>query len=217
MIKIETTFKGKEIIVFGLADPNFDTILIIKGPNKDAKLSIKERLFGIWIETKSFSYKQIPSIFFIAASAPIHQILDENIIRQKGIDFKHFDYKGLKENNITKIYEDSLYNWDINLIRKQKINNLYKIHHLKIVNEKLFQTRIFFPENTIPGEYYVHIYQVKDKKIINEDKKRIIIKKTGFGSNIYNFAHGHPFFYGIVCIIFAVVSGIIAATAFRRL
>ena len=28
-IKIETTFKGKEIIIFGLADSNYDTILLI--------------------------------------------------------------------------------------------------------------------------------------------------------------------------------------------
>ena len=42
-IKIETNFKGREVIIFGLADPNYDTILVIKGPNKDATLSIKER------------------------------------------------------------------------------------------------------------------------------------------------------------------------------
>ena len=62
IIKIQTNFNGREIIIFGLADPNYDTILVIKGPKKDAKLSIKERLFGIWIETKQFTYKNIPSI-----------------------------------------------------------------------------------------------------------------------------------------------------------
>ena len=71
-IKIQTNFKGREVIIFGLADPNLDTILVIKGPNKDATLSIKERLFGIWIETKKFTYKNIPSTFFIASSAPIN-------------------------------------------------------------------------------------------------------------------------------------------------
>ena len=78
IIKIKTNFTGKEVIIFGLADPLYDTILVIKGPNKDVTLSIKERLFGIWIETKKFTYKNIPSIFFIASSAPINIILDDN-------------------------------------------------------------------------------------------------------------------------------------------
>ena len=51
-IQIQTDFNGKEIIIFGLTDPRYDTILVIKGPKKDATLTIKERLFGIWIKTK---------------------------------------------------------------------------------------------------------------------------------------------------------------------
>ena len=219
IIKIQTNFNGREVIIFGLADPNFDTILVIKGPKKDARLSIKERLFGIWIETKKFTYEKIPSIFFIASSSPINDILDENVIRQKGLNFQNFDYNVLNNNNIkdTKIYEDSLYEWDSNLIRKQKANNFYKQYDLKIVDDKLFQTRIFFPPNTIPGIYNASVFQVKDRKIINEDNKKIIVKKTGLGNKIYNFAQKQPSFYGLLCIIFAVISGIIAATAFRRL
>ena len=44
-INIETDFNGKEVIIFGLTDPSFDTILVIKGPNKNVMLSMKERLF----------------------------------------------------------------------------------------------------------------------------------------------------------------------------
>jgi len=217
-IKIQTNFKGREIIIFGLADPNYDTILVIKGPNKDATLSIKERLFGIWIETKKFTYKNIPSIFFIAASAPINVILDDNIIRKRGLNFKNFDNNNFNNNNSnTKIYEDSLYQWDQNLIRKQKFNNFYKQYYLKTISNKLFQTRVFFPSNTLPGIYNVNVIQVKNKKIINEDNKIIIIEKTGIGNQIFKFAQSQPSFYGILCIIFAVISGIIAATAFRRL
>jgi len=63
IIKIETNFTGKEIIIFGLADPIYDTILVIKGPKKDATLTIKERLFGIWIKTKKFKYKEIVRLY----------------------------------------------------------------------------------------------------------------------------------------------------------
>ena len=219
IIKIETNFTGKEIIIFGLADPLYDTILVIKGPKKDATLTIKERLFGIWIETKKFNFENIPSIFFIASSSLINDILDENIIRQEGLNFNNFNNNILNNERTqdTKIFENNLYEWDRNLIRKQKENNLYKEYNLEIVDGKLFQTRIFFPSNTVPGSYDVNIYQIKDNKIFNKSKKQITIKKTGIGDMIYQFAQNKPSLYGILSIIFAVISGLAAATAFRRL
>ena len=116
-----------------------------------------------------------------------------------------------------KGYQSQLDNWDANLIRLQKNMGLYHEYELKIIDEKLFQTRIFFPSSTIPGLYNVSIFQVNNKIIINEKNKRIIVKKTGIGDKIYQFAQKHPASYGILSILFAVISGLAAATVFRRL
>ena len=214
-IKIETDFNGKEVIIFGLTDPSFDTILVIKGPNKNVILSMKERLFGFWLETKKITYQDIPSVFFIASSAPIDQILNEDVIIKKGLLFEKLILNVITKRNF--IYKSQLDNWDANLIRLQKNKGLYHEYELKIVDEKLFQTRIFFPSSTIPGLYNVTIYQVDNKKIIDEKNKRIIIKKTGIGDKIYQFAQKQPASYGILSILFAVISGLAAATVFRRL
>ena len=214
-IKIETDFNGKEVIIFGLTDPSFDTILVIKGPNKNVILSMKERLFGFWLETKKIIYQDIPSIFFVASSAPIDQILNEDVIIKKGLLFEKLILNVITKRNF--IYQSKLDDWDANLIRLQKNKGLYHEYELKIVDEKLFQTRIFFPSSTIPGLYNVSIFQVNNKIIINEKNKRIIVKKTGIGDKIYQFAHKKPASYGILSILFAVISGLAAATAFRRL
>ena len=63
----------------------------------------------------------------------------------------------------------------------------------------------------------VKIYQVKDKIIVGEKNKKIIIKKTGIGEKIYQWAQNDPAYYGIVCILFAIFAGLVGATAFRRL
>ena len=47
--------------------------------------------------------------------------------------------------------------------------------------------------------------------------RKIIIKKTGIGDKIYQFAQEHPASYGILSILFDVFAGLAAATAFRRL
>ena len=49
------------------------------------------------------------------------------------------------------------------------------------------------------------------------DKKIINIEKSGIGSKIYYFANSNSAAYGLLVIIFAILSGLIAATLFRRL
>ena len=103
------------------------------------------------------------------------------------------------------------------MIEIKKELNSYKEYKLKIIDNKLFQTKVFFPSSTIPGSYDVDIYQIQNKIIISEKNKKIIIKRTGIGNIIFQFAHNNPATYGILCIMFALFAGLIAATVFRRL
>ena len=63
-IKIETNFLGKEVIIFGILNDDQETIMTIKGPEKNAVIQKKERILGFWFNTKQITYNQIPSIFF---------------------------------------------------------------------------------------------------------------------------------------------------------
>ena len=134
-IKIETNFNRKEIIVFGLTDPKLDTILMIQGPKKSIKLSLKESFFGLWIDSKRIIYKNLPSIFFIASTSPIDEILNEDTIIKKELLFEK-----LLVNTITKrnfINKKSSDNWNNDLLRLQKEKGLYSEFKLKIVDKKI--------------------------------------------------------------------------------
>ena len=70
-IEIQTNFNGKEVIIFGLTEPQFDTLITIKGPNKDTRINKKERLFGFWFNTKKIIYRDLPSIFLLLPQTPL--------------------------------------------------------------------------------------------------------------------------------------------------
>ena len=214
-IQIETNFNGKEIIVFGILEPGEDTIVSIKGPRKDTKMSKKERILGFWFNTKEVIYKKLPSLFFISSSSPIKDILNtETIIKEK----LYFDE--LLTNITTKrnfVQQKNLVDWNKNLINIKKNTNFFKKYNFKNIENKLFQTRVFFPENSIPGKYEIIIYQVKNKVILNKKNRSIIIKKSGIGEKIYKFAHEKSAAYGLLSTFFAILCGLIAATIFRRI
>jgi uncharacterized protein (TIGR02186 family) len=214
-IQIQTDFNGKDIIIFGILEDGEDTVISIKGPKLDTKISKKNKIFGLWFNTKKIIYKELPSIFFISSSSPIKEILNkETLIKEK------LYFEDLLTNSVTQrnfISEKNHQEWDNNLIRIKMKQNFYKEYDFKNIENKLFQTRVFFPAKSIPGKYEITTYQIKNKIILSKKNRAIIIKKSGIGDKIYKFAHENSSTYGILSIIFAILSGFIAATIFRRL
>ena len=213
-IEIKTDFDGKEIIIFGLLQDGHDTLLTIKGPPSKMKIQKKERYLGVWINNKQITYSKIPTLFFLSSSSKINEILPNSIQINDDLNFdKILNNKTFDQNFI---FENDQTTWNENFVRIKKKQLFYKEFEMKIFKDKLFQTSVFFPPNTIPGVYIVDIYYIKNKTIMNKDQKEIIVKKTGIGSDIYEFAKDRAATYGVFVIIFSILSGLIAATLFRR-
>ena len=213
-IEIKTDFDGKEIIIFGLLQDNHETLLTIKGPLSKMKIQKKERLFGVWINNKQITYSNIPTLFFLSSSSKIDKILPDSIQTNDDLNFdKILNNKTFDQNFI---FENDQTIWSENFVRIKKKQLFYKEFEMKTFKNKLFQTSVFFPPNTIPGIYNVDIYYIKNKTIMNKDQKKIIVKKTGIGSDIYDFARNNAATYGVFVIIFSILCGLIAATLFRR-
>ena len=213
-IEIKTDFDGKEIIIFGLLKDNHDTIITIKGPSSKMKIQKKERYFGIWVNTKQIIYSNIPILFFLSSSSEIDEILPNSIQINEDLNFdKILNNKTFDQNFV---FDNDQSIWNKNFVRVKKKQGFYKEFEMKMFKNKLFQTSVFFPPNTVPGIYNVEIYYIKHKTIMNKDKKIINVKKTGIGSDIYEFAKESAATYGVFVIIFSILSGLIAATLFRR-
>jgi len=213
-IKIETDFNGKEIIIFGILNDDQETLITIKGPEKNAVIQKKERILGFWFNTKQITYNQIPSIFFIASSANITDILPTSTIIKEELSFDYLLENKLSHRNF--ISNASLDSWKNSFVRIKKDKSLFKEYKVEKIENKLFQTRVFFPAKSIPGEYKVNVYQIKNNIVLNKKEKIITLAKSGVGSQIYDFAHNNAAAYGFFAIIFAVLSGFLAATLFRR-
>jgi len=214
-IMIETNFDGKEIIIFGLLEDNHDTILTIKGPKKKLKLQKKDRYFGVWFNTKRITYSNVPNIFFLASSNKIENILPESKLIQENLSFDGI----LRNKNYNQnfAFENDQDIWIENFIRIKKEKLFYSKFEMKKFKDKLFQTSVFFPATTTPGNYTVSIYHVRNNTIMSKEDKIIKVKKSGIGNEIYKFANNNSAAYGFFTIVFAILSGLIAATLFRRL
>tara|TARA_Y100001970_G_C14121939_1_gene796794 strand:+ start:328 stop:1029 length:702 start_codon:yes stop_codon:yes gene_type:complete len=212
-VDIDTNFKGQELILFGLTEPNHDIVVVVRGPKKELTIRKKKRILGFWINTKSVTYIDIPKVYFIASSSNIEKLLDENQRYLNQIGFSNIKFIPKKDKDI---FLDTL-EWNKSLIRIQKNNNLYKKFKLDIIDDKLFQTRLYFPTNIPMGKYIITTYMIKSGTIENSNKKTLLINKSGIGNQIFMFAQEKKLIYGIGTIIIALILGSGAAVVFRKL
>ena len=133
VIKIETNFDGKEIIIFGLLEDKHDTILAIRGPSKKLKIQKKDRYFGVWFNSKRVTYSNVPNIFFLASTNKIEEILPESMLIQENLSFDGI----LRNKNYNQnfAFENDQDIWIENFIRikKEKLFfNQFEMKNLKI-------------------------------------------------------------------------------------
>ena len=145
----------------------------------------------------------------------LRDIVNPDIIIKEKLYFDEILTNALTQRDF--IGQKDFLKWNENLIKIKKNEQLFKEYKFNNIENKLFQTRVFFPSNSIPGSYKVSIFQIKNKIIISKKNKSIIIKKSGIGEKVFEFAHNEPAAYGLLSIFFAIISGLIAATIFRRL
>ena len=212
-INIKTNFTGQELILFGLVEPGHDIIIVVKGPNDRLTVRNKKRLLGFWFNTSSVTFINIPKVYFISSYKKIDELLEPKQRYDHQIGFENIKF--IPENK-KDLFID-LSSWNESVIRIQKENNLYKHFDLKIVDDRLFQTRLYFPSNIPMGMYTIRTYKINNGDILGFNDKILLINKSGIGSKIYLFAKKNTIIYGIIAIIFAIILGISAATIFRKL
>ncbi len=89
----------------------------------------------------------------------------------------------LLENKLSQrnfISDISLDDWKNNFVRIKKNKNLFKKYKVEKIENKLFQTRVFFPAESMPGKYLVQVYQIKDNIILSKKEKNNYIAKVWY-------------------------------------
>ena len=78
-VKISTNFLGAKILLFGAYDgkQGDDIIIVVTGPKGLVTIQKKEKIFGMWINTKKVNYINTPKYLSISSNRPIDEILEK--------------------------------------------------------------------------------------------------------------------------------------------
>lgn len=220
-IALNATFDGSELFVFGAvrrdgptpvdAGP-LDIVITIKGPPAAVIVRRKSRVFGIWMNTQSVRVRAAPSLYAIASTRPLADLLTqtERLRHGIGMDQAVRRVSGHATLADTRTFADAV-------VRLRRNNGLYSQQDggVLLQEETLFRTRFDLPANLIEGIYTAEFFLVRDSAVISSGSTAISVRKTGIERWIFNLSQDRPLVYGIMAVLVALAAGWLAASAFR--
>lgn len=84
-VAIRTNFTGAKVTLFGATDGDGDVVIVVRGPDQDVTVRLKDRIAGMWINTESVTFSNVPSYYTVAANRPLEELADESVLRARQI------------------------------------------------------------------------------------------------------------------------------------
>lgn len=213
LIAITTGFTGTEVVLFGATDGPGDVAVVVSGPLTSVTVRRKSRTAGIWVNTDSVTFGQVPSYYDVAASQPLDRIVEPAQLNRHRIGLNH-----LRLEPEETLPAAELATYRAALIRNKQRAGLYGLATAPVtfLGERLFRTDIYFPANVPTGLYTVSVFLIRGGEVQSAQTTPLVVSKVGFSADIFEFARSQPIAYGVVAVIGAVAAGWAAAAAFRK-
>lgn len=226
-VEVTTGFTGHEILVFGAIDNSqapeeqtafYDVVVVVEGTPFPVVVRRKSDVAGVWINTSSVTFASVPSYYAIASTRPIEEIAGPQVLERHAIGFAHIKmtpapgYKwGFKD------YELAAFKAAV--IRLKQKDGLYVVENkdgVTFTGRSLFRSTIALPANVPVGPLVARTYLFRNGEVLSAHIARVTLQRAGVERLVHNFAFRDSFSYGIIAVVLAVLSGLLASAYFRR-
>lgn len=214
LIRIDTNFKGTDILLFGARNDAGDIVVVVRGPKHGYIVRKKERVAGIWVNREQLTFEGVESFYAVASSRPLSSIKNEELLRYLSLGVHNLSLLPSPEEAITV----SITDFETAFLSDKERNDLYEKYPLDIpfMGETLFKLTLHFPKNIPRGSYTVETYLINNGQLTAMQSTPVVVKKIGLDAFISGTARKYPGLYGLSAIALALAAGWIAATLFRK-
>ena len=217
-VKISTNFLGAKILLFGAYDgiQGDDIIVVVSGPKGLVTVQKKEKVLGVWVNTKKINYINAPKYLYIASNRDINEILNYKTRKISEIGLNNLNVRMQPGENISTKEEET---WRKALTRNMLKSKLWSLdeNSVKLNKNALFKTYVALPSNVPTGIFNVKILHYRNNKLISKERSTINVSKSGMSAEIYNIAQNYSTLYGIFAVLLAVLIGWITNIIFRKI
>jgi uncharacterized protein (TIGR02186 family) len=220
-ISITAGFQGSEIFVYGAiarqpgaeAEP-FGLVVKVQGPSQPVVVRRKDRFLGLWINRESAALDAAPSYYGVATTGPFFDTISHTEDLRHRVSLEHaLRYVGARQTiEPREAFLEAV-------VRLRREAGLYVLEPGGVTVDEgvLFRARLALPANIVEGAYSAQVLLTRDRAVVDAFETVIEVRKEGLERLIHRAATETPLLYGMASIALALVSGLAASEAFRRL
>lgn len=212
-LQITTGFSGDTLTLFGVAEPQGDIVILVRGPMRETVIRRKVDVMGLWVHAESVTFEDVPGYYNVASSRPVQTIASPMELQNLRLGIDSLTFASAKDTD-----PDKHARFQEALIQNMQLKHLYSLtpDAVTFLNDSLFKTRIFMPAHVPIGQYTIEAFLFKDGVLIDRQTRPFSIRQEGLSADVHDFAFTDPFFYGLTVVMIAFTAGVLAAFLLRR-
>lgn len=222
-VAITADFDGADLTIFGSlenADPlvarqgRYDVIVVLEGPPREVVVRQKNRVLGVWINTQSETFVNVPVSYSVATTRQPQDITDPASYKRLslGADNLHIEPLDRSGNPVT------LEEFKKGLRDRKAAAGLFsmRVGGVEFLSQSLFRALLPLSASVPVGTHKARAFLFKNGVFIKESSTQLSIVKSGFEQTIYRFSTDHGPSYGIVAVLLAMLTGWLGRIVFRK-
>jgi uncharacterized protein (TIGR02186 family) len=225
-IAVTSSFAGTEVVVFGAVDNSrqaspeaglYDVVIVVEGAPSKLVARRKKRVAGVWINTDSLEFDSVPSFYAIASTRPLDEVASEEELKKLEIGFSHARMRAEPE-AAKALSPEALKEWREAVVRLKRKEKLYVSEDYSVVfiGRSLFRATVELPANVTVGLFDTRVYLFRGGQFLHSYTARLDLEREGLELWLHAFAFSQPFLYGVMTVLMALASGLVASALFRN-
>jgi len=216
IIQITSNYTGTNIVVFGAIEQaqnaqGRNIVVVVRGPDEAMTVRRRDRVAAVWVNRDSARFEGLPVYYYLASTAPLPRIAAREALERYGIGLSALRPSQVGSHHDPEPFRQAAIRW-------HQRAGLYTESPgtIDFLSETLFRTRVPVPASVSRGQYNVEVYLFRDGQVISAQSTPLFVDATGLERRLFNLAHNAPFFYGLACVLMAMLLGWISSVLFRR-
>jgi uncharacterized protein (TIGR02186 family) len=225
VIQITSSFVGTNLVLFGIVERdaesplrrgNYDIVATVKGPAEVLVVRRKARVAGIWVNTDSRTFVQVPSYLAVLSNRPVEAIVSLDLARRLQLGVRRTLLPQQIGPDTADVVRDDPFRSAF--LRLQDTRGLYveKTSAINFQTSILYSGSIPIPAGAPIGTYKVELKLFADGAQVASSNEAFDIVKEGFEQFVAESAVNHGLLYGLTAAAMAMLTGWLAAVMFRR-